>query len=335
MAGKPIVAVLIPEPVRAQVLPQDLECHLADIAAVASPVDPHPEQWNLSNLLAGASACLTGWGTPPLSDGLLANLPDLKLIAHTAGSIRHLVPESALRRGLKVSHAAAVIADAVAEMVVLQALMHARKLHKMDQAMKQGIGWDESLDRNSGRLLGALAIGVIGAGHVGRAVIKLLKAFGCRVRVYDPFLATKDASRLGIEPVTLAELLVNSDIVSLHAPVLPVTRQMLGAAELELIRDGSIFINTARGTLVDESALLRRLRSGRITAALDVFETEPLPDDSEFRRLPNVILSPHAAGYTIDTRRRQGEAMVAELQRLFRGEPLLFEINPDTISMIA
>ena len=311
MAGKPIVAVLIPQPVRAQVLPQDLERRLADFAEVASPAASHPDRWNLSSLLAGASACLTGWGTPPLSNRLLASLPDLKLVAHTAGSIRRLVPESAMRRGLRVSHAAAVIADAVAEMVVLQALMHARKLHKMDQAMKQGVGWDDVSERNSGRLLGALAIGVIGAGHVGRAVIKLLKAFGCRVRVFEPLLASEDASRLGVEQVTLSELLVNSDIITLHAPVLPGTRRMLGAAELELIRDEAMFINTARGALVDESALLRHLRSGRITAALDVFENEPLPCDSELRRLTDVILSPHVAGHTIDTRRRQGEAMVA------------------------
>jgi phosphoglycerate dehydrogenase-like enzyme len=110
------------------VLTRDAEHPLAEFVEVNSPVERHPDRWNLDSLLTGAAACLTGWGTPPLSDALLLGLPDLKLVAHTAGSIRHLVPSAALRRGLKVSHAVAVIADAVAEMVVLQVLMHLRCL---------------------------------------------------------------------------------------------------------------------------------------------------------------------------------------------------------------
>ena len=333
--GKPIVTVLIPQRTRASVLTQQAEQRLAELAEVVSPVDPQPDRWDLGGLLTGATACLTGWGTPALSDALLARLPHLKLIAHTAGTIRRLLPFAALRRGLKVSHAAAVIADAVAEMVVLQVLMHLRMLHKIDRGMKERVHWPEVLEREPVRLLGALTVGVIGAGHVGRAVIKLLKAFGSQVCVYDPLLAKEDASRLGVDLVSLSSLLVRSDIITLHAPSLAETRGMLGAAELELVRDGALFINTARAAIVDQEALVRHLRSGRISAALDVFEPEPLPDHSELRQLPNVILSPHVAGYTTDTRYRQGEAMVAEVDRLFHGRPLMFEIDPDKMATLA
>jgi len=333
--ARPTVTVLIPDPTRAQVLAPAAERRLTSFAEVRSPGEAPPERWDLGGLLTGATACLTGWGTPPLSEPLLAALPRLRLIAHTGGSIRRLVPAAAMRRGLRVSHASAFIAEAVAEMVVLQALMHLRKLDKMDHAIRRGVGWHEVFERYLGRLLGALTVGVIGAGHAGRAVITRLRAFGCRVLVYDPLLTGEDAARLGVDLVTLPELLAGGDIISFHAPVLPDTTHMVGAAELELIRDGVLVINTARAALLDGAALIHHLRSGRLAAALDVFEDEPLPLDSELRQLPNVVLSPHAAGHTIDSQLRQGEAMVAELERLCRGEPLMFEIDPDTISHIA
>src|SRR5262249_15417917 len=104
---------------------------------------------------------------------------------------------------------------------------------------------------------------------------------------------------------------------------------------LELVRDGTLLINTARGAIVDQEALIRQLRSGRIRAALDVFDPEPLPDHSELRELPNVILSPHIAGYTIESYRRQGEAMVDEIGRFLHGRPLMFVIDPDKMSVMA
>lgn len=110
---------------------------------------------------------------------------------------------------------------------------------------------------------------------------------------------------------------------------------MISAARLAKLRDNAIFINAARTILVDEEALLLELQSGRICAALDVFNTEPLPLESPFRALPNVLLSPHAAGHTLDTHLRQGQAMVDEVQRFLRGEPLQYEITPAMYSTMA
>lgn len=331
----PLVAVLIPAATRAKVLSPAAERELAGFARVRGTAGPEVAAAEVPALLDGAVACLTGWGTPPLDEAVKGSHPTLRLVAHTAGSIRRLVPAAAMARGLRVSHAAAIIADAVAEFVVCQALLGLRPLHAIDQGMKAGEEWFALRERHLGRLLGARTVGVVGAGYVGRKVIALFRAFGATVLVADPLLSAAAAAALGVELRPLDDLLAESDVVSLHAPVLPETREMVGAAQLARLRDGALFINTARAALVDEAALLAELRRGRITAALDVFDQEPLPADSPFRALPNVILSPHAAGHTTDTYLRQGSAMVAEIRRLVVGEPLRHEVTAAMLPTMA
>lgn len=290
---------------------------------------------DVSELLDGAVACVTGWGTPPFGEDLLTEHPKLRLVAHTAGSIRSLVPPTAIERGLRVSHAAAIIADAVAELVISQALLGLRRLHETDRAMKAGGDWKELREGHSGRLLGGQTVGVIGAGYVGRIVVRLFKAFGCKVLVYDPLLTEAEADTLGVKTRPLDDLLASSDVVTVHAPVLPETRGMIGAAQLARLRDGAVFVNTARAVLVDDEALLHEVQSGRIFAALDVFEQEPLPVDAPIRKVPNVVLSPHLAGHTDETYARQGQAMVDEVQRFLRGEPLRYEIPAVMLPVMA
>ncbi len=270
-----------------------------------------------------------------MSEDLLACRPSVRLVAHTAGSIRHLAPLDLVARGLRVSHAAGIIADAVAEFVIGTVLLGLRQLHEIDRGMRAGEAWRPLRERTTGRLLGTCTVGVIGAGYVGRKVIRLLRAFGASVLVYDPLLDAAGAEALGVSLRTLDDLLAESDIASLHAPVLPETWGMIGAAQLGRMKDGALFVNTARAALVDEAALLQELQSGRINAALDVFASEPLPLDSPFRALPNVILSPHSAGHTTDTYLRQGEAMVDEVRRYLRGEPLVFEVSAHMLPTMA
>ena len=332
---KPSVAVLIPTLTREKVLPAESLYALTEFAQVRLPKGQQITRDELPELLDGAVACITGWGTPPLSVELLEANPTVRLIAHSAGSVRNLVPINMVKEGLRVSHAAAIIADAVAEFVVSEALLGLRPLHEMDRGMRADEEWKTLRERYTGRLLGACTVGIIGAGYVGRKVIHLFNSFGAKVGVYDPLLTIESTAALGVSPWTLDQLLMASDVVSLHAPVLPETREMIAAAQLTQLRDGSLFINTARAALVDEEALLKELQSGRISAALDVFATEPLPFDSPFRSLPNVILSPHAAGHTSDTYLRQGQAMVEDVGRYIRGEPLVFEVSVETLPTMA
>jgi phosphoglycerate dehydrogenase-like enzyme len=320
---------------RQRVLSADAEAALGTLADIRSPNGSGLIADELSELVAGATACVTGWGTPPIPESVLAESPQLGLIAHTAGSIRKLVPLAAVERGLRVSHAAAIIADAVAEFVIAQLLLSVRPLHLIDQDMKSGVDWFQIRERRLGRLLGARTVGVVGAGYVGRVVIRLLTAFGCRILVFDPLLTDEAAAELGVERSSLADLFAASDLVTLHAPVLPETRGMIDTGLLRQLRDGAVFVNTARAVLVDEAALLTELRTGRIAAALDVFDTEPLPPDSPFRALPNVLLSPHAAGHSTDTYLQQGQAMVDEVRRFISGQALRFEVTPAMLATMA
>jgi phosphoglycerate dehydrogenase-like enzyme len=334
-SAKPTVAILIPEATRKKVLsPEALE-NLAGFARVRLPNGSSLTTDDLAPMLDGAVACITGWGTPPLSAHLLTDKPNVGLVAHTAGSIRNLVPVDLMEGGLRVSHAAAIIADAVAEFVISEALLGLRPLHEINIAMRAGEEWQPLRERTMGRLLGACTVGIVGAGYVGRKVIHLVRSFGSRMLVYDPLLSSEAATELGALPHSLDDLLAESDVVSLHAPVLPETRGMIRAAQLARLRDGALLINTARAALVDEDALLSELRSGRISAALDVFAAEPLPPDSSFRALPNVILSPHAAGHTTDTYLRQGQAMIEDVRRYLRGEPLVFEVSARMLPTMA
>jgi phosphoglycerate dehydrogenase-like enzyme len=288
----------------------------------------------LPALLDGAAACLTGWRTPSLA-GILRDEPSVRFVAHTAGSVRHLVPDDLHARGIRLSQAAAMIADAVAEFVIAQMLVCLRHLHTADRALHAG-GWHDDPERlREGGLLGNKTVGVVGAGRVGRDVIHLLRAFGSTILVYDPMLTPEEAARLGVEIVDLDALMERSDIVTLHAPVLPQTERMISRAHVAQMRDGAIFVNAGRAILTDEDALYDALVSGRISAALDVFDKEPLPPDSRWRTVPNALITPHIAGHTRDTHLAQGGAMVEEIRHFLHGEPLRYEVTEAMLPVIA
>jgi phosphoglycerate dehydrogenase-like enzyme len=241
-----------------------------------------------------------------------------------------MLPPALFERGVAVTHAAAAIAPAVAEMALSLTLMLRRRVPQFVDAMRAG-KWDEAQAIGYGGELSATRVGVVGTGHTGRCFIRMLKAMEAEVWACDPYLTPAHANDLGIRKVELDELMKNCDVVSLQAPSTPQTHRMIGRGQLELLRDGAIFINTARSWLVDEGALLDELRKGRFIAALDVFDEEPLPPQSPFRSLPNVYLMPHVAGGSTQTALRQGRLVVDELSRFFSGKPLQY---PVTLSML-
>lgn len=334
MMSRRAVAVLIPARWRERVLSPQAVAQLQAEADVRLPAGPDPRAEELPALLEGAVACMTGWGTPQLTEELLAGLPELQLVAHTAGSVRFLLPTDILERGVRVSHAAAVMAGAVAEHVIAQALLGLQRQHELDARMRRG-EWESIRESVPRRLLGAQLVGIWGAGRVGRQAIRLFRAFGCQVLVADPYLEPAAAEKLEAELVSLKELFLRADVVSLHAPLLPETKAMIGPGILASLRDGALLINAGRGALLDEAALLRELSSRRICAALDVFVDEPLPPDSPLRRLPNVVLSPHMAGHSEETHLGQGQAMVDEIGRFLGGEALRYEVSRELLAVMA
>lgn len=333
---KPTVVILLTPEMRAKLIPASAQKRLAEVANLRAPAEGELTPENLPRLVEGAVAAITGWGTPPIDETLLARAKSMKLVAHAAGSIRHLVPFAAIEEGrLQVTHAAIHIGEAVAEFVVAQVLSFLRHPAELAEGMRRNEPWFDLRTRLLGRLLGEQTVGLLGAGYIGQMMVRLFRAFDARVLIYDPYLTAPHAQTLGAELCGLDELLHRSDIVSLHVPSLPQTRHMIGRAQLAMLKDGALFINTARGAIVDEQALITELRKGRFTAVLDVYEKEPLADDSPLRTLPNAILAPHAAGHSYETYLRQGTSAVDEVCRMLAGEPYRYEVTKAALLTMA
>lgn len=277
--------------------------------------------------LANADVCVTGWDTPPLPPSSYADDARLRLVAHTGGSVRHLVPAAALDRGLRVTQVAAVLAEAVAEFAVMSIIAGLRDAVTFATALRSGEPWADLAARPPGRLLRDQTVGIVGASRTGRATLHRLRPFGCRCLVYDPYLSAADATALGAEPAELPRLLREADVVTLHAPVLSSTRGMIGAAEVAALRPGALVVNTARSALVDGAALLAAAAAGRVRVVTDVFDTEPLPADDPWRRAEAVVATPHIAALTAETLREQGAVTVDEVLRFLAGRPLEHEIT--------
>ena len=332
------IVVTVHRPLREMTLKPEDEARLETLAAHVVGNDGD-EPWTQDDLLEhldpDVRAVITGWGSPKLDVEALAAAPNLEIVAHAAGSVRPYVDESAWDGGVRVTHAADVIAEAVAEYTIGAILLGLRGFIGHQETLRAG-GWKQTAGGpNIGGLLAERRVGVVAASMVGRRVIQLLRAFTPDVVLYDPFVDEQGAAELGVQLADLDTLMRTSDVVTLHAPILPATRHMIGRRELDLMKPGALFVNCARAWLVDEHALLDVLSAGKIDAVLDVFDDEPLPADSPFRDLPNAVLTPHIAGFTLETRARQMGAMVDEIARYFAGEPLRHEIPREQVERMA
>ncbi|MGB2557165.1 hydroxyacid dehydrogenase [Cellulosimicrobium cellulans] len=272
-------------------------------------------------------ALVVSWGTPPLDADLLDRLPGLRLVAHTGASVKPFVTPALWERGVRVTQAGQAMARPVAEVSVTFALALLHQVPAFHNALHDGVPWADAEAAPPRYEIAGTRVGVVGASRTGRAAIAMLRALGAEVVVADPTLSPADAAALGATLVGLDELLATSRVTMLHAPVLPETHHLLGARELALLPDHAGLVNTARSWLTDEDALVRELASGRISAALDVYDAEPLPQDHPLRRLRNVLLTPHHAAATVQGRLAQGAIVVDELARFRAGEPLAHEVR--------
>lgn len=273
-------------------------------------------------LWADADAALTGWGVRPPTPAMLDRAARLKIISHTAGSVR-MLPRHALEKGVVITTARAAIARTVAEFCLMNALILLRRYR--DALAPDGGGPEE---RPRSETLYGKTVGLVGFGHIGRLFRQLLTPFGGRVLVYDPYLGDDQVARLDIERTDLPTLLQTSKVISLHAPDIPATHGLIGAQELALIPDGAVFLNSARGRLVDTEALTQALQTGRFQAAIDVTEPEPLPPDHPLRTLPNVLWTPHLAGPTDDELPELTRMALNDLGRFLRGEAPIYPLSP-------
>jgi phosphoglycerate dehydrogenase-like enzyme len=315
--GKPDILVTIPAgALRTLVFsPESIERleRLADITW--NPFDRELDEAELGDAIEGKDACITGWGTHKFTDSVLDRAGRLKIIGHTAASLKGIIDESFYNRGILITNANEALAAAVAEYCLMVSLMASWRILSAIDNVKQG-GWQTNMDVTDG--LSGRTIGLVGYGAIARNFIKLLRPFDVKILVYSEHCPESEAKRMKFTLAGLEEVL-RCDIVSLHKTLFEASYHIIDEEKLRLIRDGAIVINTARGALIDEAALVKQLESGRLNAVLDVFEKEPLPEDHILRRLPNVIATPHSGAATLYARRKQGELVIRDLELFFSG----------------
>ncbi|MBO0869256.1 MAG: C-terminal binding protein [Micromonosporaceae bacterium] len=229
---------------------------------------------------------------------------------------------AARQRGVAVCNVPDYGAEAVADHTVAMLLASLRRLVGFTTAIRDS-GWVEPVALGSITGFDHATVGLIGTGRVGRAVIARLRPFGFRIVAHDPLLGEEQIESLGATPVSLDRLLAEADAVTLHAPLTSSTRHLIDSDTLARIKPGAVIVNTARGALIDESALVEALSSGRVgAAALDVFEREPLPPDAPLRAAANVILTPHAAFFSDTSLANLQRLAAEEADRALAGKPL-------------
>ncbi|GAA4415673.1 hydroxyacid dehydrogenase [Georgenia halophila] len=321
---------------------------LRKIVTLQEPVVLHElDSPEARSRLATADVLLTSWGAPPLTAEILNAAPRLRAVLHCAGSVRAIVTGAVHERGIAVSTAADVNAVPVAEYTLAAIIMAGKKAPFLARRAAWAGGGDDGADlaaadgrrethgrrdlSNRGR-----RIGVVGFSRTGRRVMEMLRILEtAEILVADPYADADAVAALGGRLTALDEVLRRSEILTLHAPALPETRHLIGAAELAMLPDGATLINTARGALVDHDALAAACATGRIDAILDVTEPEPLPADSPLRRMENVMITPHVAGSLGSETRRMSDHAVDELDRWLRGEPLHGLLDPTAAEVSA
>ena len=265
----------------------------------------------------------------PLTRPVINAARRLRLVHHQGVGYHDTVDVAALRdRGIALALTPAGTTIGVAEHAVLLALAAARRLPFADAELRQGRWHVNSLRPVSMELAGK-TVGYVGMGRIGQAAAARFRAFDTRGLYFDPKLRLNPGQEaaLGLEPAPLDRLLAESDVVTLHVPLTAETRHLIGRAELARMKPDSILVNTARGGVIDEAALVEALREGRIGAAgLDVFETEPLPAGHPLAAFPNVVLTPHISAGTRDALRAKMRALFANVAGFFAGKPLENEV---------
>jgi D-3-phosphoglycerate dehydrogenase len=299
---------LVPE---AQQILQDAGARIEFMA------EPITEASLVERLAAGPVDAVVLRGSKPFTASVLAAGQSLKIIAKNGAGVDSVDLAEASRRGITVAVAAGANAEAVAEHSVALMLALVRDLCKLDRKLRGG-GWEGT--SWLGRDFRGSVVGIVGYGSIGRSTARLASALGAKVVVFD--LARKEADEFEME-IDLDRLLARVDILSLHCPLTEHTRGLIGERELGLMKRGALLVNTARGPIVDETALIAALRSGHLAGAgLDTFEIEPLQADNPLLALDNVILTPHVAGVTRNAARQVATMTARNVVEVLAGRSL-------------
>jgi D-3-phosphoglycerate dehydrogenase len=277
---------------------------------IVPPVRQQLTEAELLELIPGIDGMVAG--DDQVTRAVLERADRLRIVSKWGVGTDGIDLVAAAELGIRVTNTPGMFGDEVADVVIGYLVLLARHLHRMDSAVRAG-EWAKP----EGVSLAGRTMGVVGLGHIGRAVARRALAMSMRVlgSEVDP-TNRASAEELGVQVVGLESLLAESDVISLNVPLTPDSRHLVDAGTLDLLRRGAWIINTARGGLIDEPALIAALRSGQVgAAALDVFEVEPLPVDSPLRAFDQVILGSHNASNTVEAGHRTSERAIDNLIR--------------------
>jgi glyoxylate reductase len=297
------------------------------------PGDNPPSREVLREKVADADGLLS-LITDRIDEGLLASAPRLRIVSTMAVGYDNIDVAACTRRGVLVTNTPGVLTETTADLAFALMLGWSRRLVEGERMVREGRWGEWHPSAFLGRDVHGATLGIVGLGAIGQAVARRARGFGMRV-LYTSRQRKPDAEReLGVEWRTLSALLAESDFVSLHVALTPETRGLIGARELALMKPDAVLVNTARGAVVDQAALVQALSEGRIGgAALDVFEQEPLAPDDPLLKLSNVLVAPHVGSATVETRTRTRMADLAfeNLRAFFAGEWAPCVVNPEVV----
>lgn len=325
------IAMLLDQIIYPQVINPKTEQRFLEMADVSFNRTRENDVENAKAVLRDADFAVTSWGSPAMTRELLDVAPNLKMIAHAAGSVKSIVTDEMYDRGIRIVSAAQVLSTGVSETALGLTIASAKNFFALNAETHMG-GWSHTGITE----LYDITIGIIGFGMAGRHYAELLQNFAVEVIAYDPVVTAEEMQKLGVRKVSQEEAFARSDILSLHAPELASTYHIVNSRSLGSMKDGAILINTARGSLVDEEALAQALQTGKLKyACLDVTSPEPPAADSPLRQLPNCILTPHLAGQANNGLRKLGDHCYRQICNYLEGKPLSGEVKQAMLSTIA
>lgn len=291
------------------------------------PLDRLPKPEEIALYAKDADVIMTGWGDPMIDAGMLEGT-SVRLIAHTGGSVADYVAQDVFEKGIQVISGNDMYAESVAEGVVGYMMLALRKMVDYVEDTRAGYWHSERCAPAEG-LLGQ-TVGLVGMGAITKKLIPMLKPFGVKLKLYsgypiDPdYLAENHAEQASVE-----EIFATCRVVSIHSALNERTRGMIGREHFDLLQDGAVFVNTARGAIIREEEMIEALKENRFMAVLDVYCKEPLDLDSPLRQLKNVYCMPHQGGPTSDRTPIVTMRLADDIERFAMGKPLQFEISSE------
>lgn len=265
----------------------------------------------------------------PIGANVISKANNLKMISVSFTGYDHIDLEEATRKGIIVSNVPHYATQSVTELVYGLIFCILRNLIKADRVVRTG--WTK--ENLLGEELNGKTLGIIGFGAIGQQVAKVGLAFGAKILAYDVAPRDNIAKALSIELVDMEKLLKSSDIITIHVPLTKLTKDLIGKKEIELMKDGAILINAARGPIVNKEALCNALFKGKIKAGIDVYDVEPLPSDDLLLKVKHTVMTPHIGYYTKQALLRRTETAFLNIKSFIEGKPENV-VNPEVLKKL-